>query len=113
MKPQRNKITVRQSIDNSTASLCLIHQDHADGLIEYCRDHGIESFCLHDAAVRSSAGNFQDLRFLAPPGVFRTGWPRAVARPGLPQTRTCAINAFGSSSYPFATPRYTEWTARR
>ncbi len=25
-----------------------------------------------------------------------TGWPRAVARPGLPQTRTCAINAFGS-----------------
>ena len=44
---------------------------------------------------------------------FRTGWPRAVACPGLPQTRTCAINAFGSSSYPFATPRYTEWTARR
>jgi uncharacterized protein YbcI len=41
-----------------------------------------------------------------------TGWPRAVARPGLPQTRTCAINAFGSSSYPFATPRHTEWTAR-
>jgi hypothetical protein len=31
-----------------------------------------------------------------------TGWPRAVARPRLPQTRTCAINAFGSSSYPFA-----------
>ena len=28
---------------------------------------------------------------------FRTGWPRAVSRPGLPQTRTCAINAFGSS----------------
>ena len=27
----------------------------------------------------------------------RTGWPRAVSRPGLPQTRTCAINAFGSS----------------
>ena len=23
----------------------------------------------------------------------------------------CAINAFGSSSYPFATPRYTEWIA--
>ena len=31
---------------------------------------------------------------------YRTGWPRAVARPRLPQTRTCAINAFGSSSYP-------------
>ncbi len=42
-----------------------------------------------------------------------TGWPRAVSRPGLPQTRTCAINAFGSSSYPFATPRYTEWITRR
>ena len=39
---------------------------------------------------------------------FRTGWPRAVARPGLPQTRTCAINAFGSSGYPFATPRDTD-----
>jgi len=43
----------------------------------------------------------------------RTGWPRAVTRPRLPQTRTCAINAFGSSGYPFATRRYTEWTARR
>ena len=31
-----------------------------------------------------------------------TGWPRAVSRPGLPQTRTCAINAFGSSSNTFA-----------
>ena len=41
--------------------------------------------------------------------VIRTGWPRAVFRPGLPQTRTCAINAFGSSSYPFATLRYREW----
>ena len=38
----------------------------------------------------------------------RTGSPGAVARPGLPQTRTCAINAFGSSSYPFATRRHTE-----
>ena len=38
----------------------------------------------------------------------RTGWPRAVSRPGLPQTRTCAINAFGSSSYHFATPRQRE-----
>jgi hypothetical protein len=42
----------------------------------------------------------------------RTGWPRAVSRPGLPQTRTCAINAFGSSSYPFATRRHTEWIAQ-
>jgi len=33
---------------------------------------------------------------------FQTGWPRAVTRPGLPQTRTCAINAFGSSSNTFA-----------
>ena len=45
--------------------------------------------------------------------IARTGWPRAVSRPGLPQTRTCAINAFGSSSYPFATPRYAEWITRR
>jgi hypothetical protein len=28
----------------------------------------------------------------------RTGWPRAVARPGRPRTRSCAVNAFGSSS---------------
>jgi hypothetical protein len=46
-------------------------------------------------------------------GMKTTGWPRAVPRPGLPQTRTCAINAFGPSSYPLATPRYTEWMARR
>ena len=46
-------------------------------------------------------------------GEIRTGWPRAVARPGLPQTRTCAINAFGSSSYPFATLRHVEWIERR
>jgi len=32
-----------------------------------------------------------------------TGWPRAVACPGLPQNRTCAINAFGSSNDAFAT----------
>jgi hypothetical protein len=25
------------------------------------------------------------------------GWPEAIARPGLPQTRTSAINASGSS----------------
>ncbi len=31
-----------------------------------------------------------------------TGSPWAVTRPGLPQTRTCAINAFGSSSNTFA-----------
>jgi hypothetical protein len=42
-----------------------------------------------------------------------TGWPRAVSYPGLPQTRTCAIDALGSSSYLFATPRYTEWIVRR
>jgi hypothetical protein len=44
---------------------------------------------------------------------FRTGWPRAVTRPGLPQTRTCAINAFGSSGYTFAALRRTPWTTRR
>ena len=46
-------------------------------------------------------------------GSLTTGWPWAVARPGLPQTRTCAINAFGSSSYPLATPRRTEWITRK
>jgi hypothetical protein len=30
-------------------------------------------------------------------GGKRAGWPWAVARPGLPQIRTCAINAYGSS----------------
>ena len=50
-------------------------------------------------------------------GLDARGVPDRVAPggfpPGLPQTRTCAINAFGSSSYPFATPRYTEWIDRR
>jgi hypothetical protein len=32
------------------------------------------------------------------------GWPGAVSRPGLPQIRTCAINASGSSDYGFAVP---------
>ena len=36
---------------------------------------------------------------------FRTGRPRSITRPRFPQTRTCAINAFGFSSYSFATPR--------
>ena len=35
-------------------------------------------------------------------GSKRAGWPRAVARPGLPRIRTCAINASGSSSHGFA-----------
>ena len=30
------------------------------------------------------------------------GWPRAVTRPGLPQIRTCAIDASGSSNHGFA-----------
>ena len=30
------------------------------------------------------------------------GWPREVTRPGLPQIRTCAIDAYGSSSHGFA-----------
>jgi hypothetical protein len=40
----------------------------------------------------------------------RAGSPWAVAGPGLPQIRTCAINASGSSGYGFAAARYTEWT---
>ena len=31
------------------------------------------------------------------------GWPWVVTHPGLPQIRTCAINASGSSRYGFAT----------
>jgi len=42
------------------------------------------------------------MRWGKTPGV---GWPRAVTRPGLPQIRTCAINAYGSSSNKFAMPR--------
>ena len=30
------------------------------------------------------------------------GWPRAIAHPGLPQIRTCAISAYGSSGHGFA-----------
>jgi hypothetical protein len=33
------------------------------------------------------------------------GSPGAVARPGLPQIRTCPIKAFGSSSHQFAAHR--------
>ena len=40
------------------------------------------------------------------------GSPRAVARPGLPQIRTCAIRASGSSGQGFAARRYMEWMAR-
>ena len=46
-------------------------------------------------------------------GQNETGWPRAVARPRLPQTRTCAINAFGSSNCHFATPRRPVCFVRR
>ena len=38
------------------------------------------------------------------------GSARVIAHPGLPQIRTCAINAYGSSSHGFAAERYTEWT---
>ena len=34
----------------------------------------------------------------------RAGSPWAVTRPGRPQIRTCAINAYGSSSHRFAFP---------
>ena len=34
------------------------------------------------------------------------GWPWAVARPGLPQIRTCAIDASGSSDHGFAAQRH-------
>jgi hypothetical protein len=32
--------------------------------------------------------------------------------PRLPQIRTCATNASGSSCHSFAVRRYTEWTTR-
>lgn len=38
------------------------------------------------------------------------GSSRVIAHPGLPQIRTCAIDAYGSSGYGFAARRYTEWT---
>ena len=40
------------------------------------------------------------------------GSPRAVAHPGLPRIRTCAIDASGSSGQGFAARRYREWMAR-
>jgi hypothetical protein len=42
-------------------------------------------------------------------GQIWAGWPRVVAFPGLPQIRTCAINASGSSGRGFATRRQHEW----
>ena len=33
-----------------------------------------------------------------------------VAHPCFLQTRSCAIDAYGSSSHGFATPRLIEWT---
>jgi hypothetical protein len=37
-------------------------------------------------------------------------WPRTVAHPGLPQTRTCTFSAYGSSDQGLAARAYTEWT---
>ena len=33
---------------------------------------------------------------------FAAGWPRAVILPGLPQTRTCIFDAYGSSGHGLA-----------
>ena len=41
----------------------------------------------------------------------RVGWPREVTLPGLPQIRTCAISASGSSDQGFAARRRRECTA--
>lgn len=38
--------------------------------------------------------------------------PQGIAPPGLPQIRTCAIRASGSSNHGFAAVRYTECTTR-
>ncbi len=40
------------------------------------------------------------------------GSPRAVTRPRLPQIRTCAVNASGSSSHGFAAGRRYPWALR-
>ena len=40
------------------------------------------------------------------------GWPRAVARPRLPQIRACAIDALGSSNDGLAAQRHTLCTTR-
>ena len=41
------------------------------------------------------------------------GWPWVIAHPtthgSCPQIRTCATNAYGSSSHGFAARRYTDW----
>ena len=41
---------------------------------------------------------------------FASGWPRAVARPRLPQSRTCALT-HTFLIYGFATGRQAEWIA--
>ena len=40
------------------------------------------------------------------------GWPRVVTGPGLPQIRTCATSASGSSDHGLAAGRKMEWIAR-
>ncbi len=48
------------------------------------------------ATVRLRTKRTKGSGFTLPRGV---GWPRAVTRPGLPQIRTCAIDASGSSRW--------------
>ena len=45
-------------------------------------------------------------------GRVLVGWPWEVALPGLPQIRTCAIDASGSSVYGLAVRVGTLWTIR-
>jgi hypothetical protein len=51
------------------------------------------------------SGGRHEVKLTTGEGIGGTGWPRGIAPPGLPQTRTCAINAFGSSSNTFASRR--------
>ena len=60
--------------------------------------------CLLTPSSNLDATPFRDAHPCAPGQA--AGWPWVIAHPGLPQIRTCAIDAYGSSGHGFATRRW-------
>jgi transposase len=69
------------------------------------RQHGYEP--VHRGS--KPKGLEPPIRFEAPRRNYLAGWPRRIAPPGLPQIRTCPIQASGSSGHGFAGFRRIEW----
>jgi len=61
--------------------------------------------------VKAASGSTGDTSCLDPVILRRkpAGSPRVIAHPGLPQIRTCALNASGSSRWGIAVPHTTGW----